>query len=96
MSSPRRPNVAFAPADDRGSNAGGADARGFPDTGDTTYPPEWELFDPGKDPDELTRVQLDPAYAGNRSEPIPTPWDLPQELGDPPHPRQPVPEGRTR
>lgn len=73
-----------------------ADGMGLPNTGDTSYPPEWELFDLEKDPYELTSVHLDPAYAGIRRELTLKLWDLQQELGDTPHPRQPVPEGRTR
>ena len=73
-----------------------ADGMGLPNTGDTSYPPEWELFDLGRDPYELTSVHLDPAYAGIRRELTLKLWDLQQELGDSPHPRQPVPEGRTR
>ncbi|MDQ4213379.1 sulfatase [Microbacterium capsulatum] len=73
-----------------------ADGMGLPNTGDTTYPPEWELFDLEKDPYELTSVHLDPAYADIRRELTLRLWDLQQELGDAPHPRQPVPEGRTR
>lgn len=73
-----------------------ADGMGLPNTGDSSYPPEWELFDLEKDPHELTSVHLDPAYAGIRRELTLKLWDLQQELGDSPHPRQPVPEGRTR
>lgn len=73
-----------------------ADGMGLPNTGDMSYPPEWELFDLEKDPYELTSVHLDPAYAGIRRELTLKLWDLQQELGDSPHPRQPVPEGRTR
>ncbi|GAA4488555.1 sulfatase [Microbacterium panaciterrae] len=73
-----------------------ADGMGLPNTGDTSYPPEWELFDLETDPYELTSVHLDPAYAGIRRELTLQLWDLQQELGDSPHPRQPVPEGRTR
>jgi arylsulfatase A-like enzyme len=73
-----------------------ADGMGLPNTGDSTYPPEWELFDLEKDPYELTSVHLDPAYADIRRELTLKLWDLQQKLGDSPHPRQPVPEGRTR
>jgi arylsulfatase A-like enzyme len=73
-----------------------ADGMGLPNTRDTTYPPEWELFDLEKDPYELTSVHLDPAYADIRRELTLKLWDLQQDLGDSPHPRQPVPEGRTR
>ncbi|UXW85582.1 sulfatase [Microbacterium azadirachtae] len=73
-----------------------ADGMGLPNTRDTTYPPEWELFDLEKDPHELTSVHLDPAYADIRRELTLKLWDLQQDLGDSPHPRQPVPEGRTR
>ncbi|MBS1674337.1 MAG: sulfatase [Actinobacteria bacterium] len=73
-----------------------ADGMGLPNTGDTTYPPEWELFDLEQDPHELTSVHLDPAYAGIRRELTLKLWDLQHELGDTPHPRQRVPEGRHR
>ncbi|MBS1907650.1 MAG: sulfatase [Actinobacteria bacterium] len=73
-----------------------ADGMGLPNTGDTSYPPEWELFDLEKDPFELTSVHLDPAYAGIRRGLTLKLWDLQHDLGDTPHPRQPVPEGRTR
>ena len=73
-----------------------AAGRGLPKTGGTSYPPEWELFDLDEDPLGLTSVHLDPACAGLRREPTLRLRDLPQEPGDSPHPRQPVPEGRTR
>lgn len=39
---------------------------GQPGTGENTYPPEWELFDLDRDPDELHNVHDDPAYADIR------------------------------
>jgi arylsulfatase A-like enzyme len=73
-----------------------ADGMDLPNTGDLTFPPEWELFDLERDPHELNSVHLDPAYADVRRELTLKLWDLQLELGDTPHPRQPVPEGRTR
>lgn len=73
-----------------------ADGMGLPNTGNVTYPPEWELFDLQNDPYELTSVHLDPAYAQVRRELTQRLWELQHELGDRPHPRQPVPAGCTR
>ena len=109
MSSPRHPNIVFVLAAEHrvwahyGVRADRckllfsyADGMGLPNPGDTSYPPEWEFCDLEKDPYELTSVHLDPAYADIRRELTLKLWDLQQELGDSPHPRQPVPEGRTR
>ncbi|MFC4137862.1 MULTISPECIES: sulfatase [unclassified Microbacterium] len=73
-----------------------ADGMDLPNTGNLTFPPEWELFDLENDPHELHSVHLDPAYADIRRELTLRLWDLQLELGDTPHPRQPAPEGRTR
>lgn len=69
-----------------------ADGMGLPNTSNVTYPPEWELFDLQNDPFELSSVHLDPAYAEIRSDLTLRLWDLQHQLGDTPHPRQPVPE----
>lgn len=68
----------------------------MPDAGNRSYPPEKALFHLEKDPYELRSVHLDPAYADVRRTQTLKLWDLPQDLGDSPHPCQPVPEGRTR
>lgn len=73
-----------------------ADGMGLPNTSNVTYPPEWELFDLAVDPFELNSVHLDPAYAEIRSDLTLRLWNLQQELGDTPHPRQPVPERSSR
>lgn len=69
-----------------------ADGMGLPNTSDMTYPPEWEMFDLKLDPFELQSVHQDPAYDGVRRDLTLKLWDLQQELGDVPHPRQPAPE----
>ncbi|WP_285726887.1 sulfatase [Psychromicrobium xiongbiense] len=68
-----------------------ADGLGLPNASQVTYPPEWELFDLEKDPYELTSVHLDPAYAQIRQTLTQKLWDLQQELGDAPYPRQEMP-----
>jgi len=70
-----------------------ADGMGLPNTSDVTYAPEWELFDLREDPHELHSRHLDPDHAHVRAELTRRLWELQRELGDAPHPRQPVPEG---
>lgn len=69
------------------------DGMGLPGSSALTFSPEWELFDLETDPQELTNVYDDPAYADVVAELKVTLWRLQAELGDKPHPSQPVPEG---
>lgn len=69
------------------------DGFGLPFTSFFTYPPEWELYDLRADPDELTNVYDDPAYAEIREEMTAALWREQARLGDAPHPSQPVPSG---
>lgn len=69
------------------------DGAGLPGTGPFTYPPEWELYDLVTDPDELVNVADDPDYATIRSDLTERMWRRQAELGDTPHPSQPVPAG---
>ncbi|MBK7819906.1 MAG: sulfatase [Tessaracoccus sp.] len=64
-----------------------ADGMGLPNTSGTTYPPEWELFDLEKDPQELRSVHLDPAYADIRAALTRRLEELQRELGDTPYRR---------
>lgn len=57
------------------------------------YPPEWELYDLRKDPDELRSVYHDPEYAEIRDELKRKLWQAQAAVGDNPHPSQPVPDG---
>lgn len=69
------------------------DGLGIPGTGDFTYPPEWELYDLERDPEELHNVAHDPAYREVRAELERAMWLEQARLGDTPHHSQPVPEG---
>ncbi|GAA1717916.1 sulfatase [Isoptericola hypogeus] len=59
-----------------------ADGLGLPNTRNTTYPPEWELFDLETDPQELRSVHDDPAYRDVRDELTGQLAKLQAELGD--------------
>ena len=67
------------------------DGEGLPGTGPFTYPPEWELYDLAADPDEVRNVYDDPEYVGIREDLKERMWRRQAELGDTPHPSQPVP-----
>ncbi|GGL39461.1 sulfatase [Phycicoccus endophyticus] len=69
------------------------DGMGLPGTSWQTYPPDWELYDLHDDPEELHNVYGDPAYAAVREELTVAMWRAQAELGDEPHPSQPVPDG---
>ena len=64
-----------------------ADGMGLPNTSGVLYPPEWELFDLEKDPQELNSVHLDPAYADIRADLTRRLEELQRELGDEPYRR---------
>ena len=68
------------------------DGMGLPGTGPFTYSTEWELFDLEADPDEVRNVYDDPAYADVREDMKRRMWHAQREVGDAPHPSQPVPE----
>ncbi len=76
-----------------------ADGLGVPGSGSATYPPEWELYDLERDPDELRNVYLDPAYASVREVLAAKLWLAQAAVGDAPYPGQPLPrliaEGAT-
>ncbi len=67
------------------------DGLGLPGTSSHVYPPVWEMYDLAKDPSELRNVAHDPAYADVRQRLTRRLWRLQAELGDTPHPSQPVP-----
>ncbi|GLJ60695.1 sulfatase [Microbacterium barkeri] len=67
------------------------DGMGLPGTGPFTYPPEWELYDLERDPDELRNVAHDPEYREIRAELARAMWAEQARLGDVPHPSQPDP-----
>ena len=69
------------------------DGFGLPFTSSFSYPPEWELYDLALDPDEVTNVHDDPAYAEVAAELKAAMWREQSRLGDAPHPSQPVPPG---
>ncbi|GAA5035183.1 sulfatase [Terrabacter aeriphilus] len=67
------------------------DGLGLPGCSDRRFDPEWELYDLEADPDELHNVADDPAHAQVRAELEARLWLAQAELGDEPHPDQPVP-----
>ncbi|WP_299519430.1 sulfatase [uncultured Serinicoccus sp.] len=67
------------------------DPMGLPGTTGGPGEPEWELYDLRADPAELRNVADDPAYADVREELEARMWRAQAELGDGPHPSQPVP-----
>jgi arylsulfatase A-like enzyme len=67
------------------------DGMGLPGASAFTYPPEWELYDLERDPDEVHNVWGDPEYAEIRDELTVKLWELQRELGDTPHASQPEP-----
>lgn len=71
-----------------------ADGMGLPNTGDMTYPPEWELFDLEKDPQELHSFYHDPTYRDVRDSLEVLLAQKQQEVGDQPHNR-PSPAARA-
>lgn len=71
-----------------------ADGLGLPNTGDVTYPPEWELFDLVTDPQELQSVYHEPAYRSVRDALETRLAELQAELGDEPYIR-PTPAERA-
>ena len=62
------------------------DALGQPGAVDAPWPPEWELFDLERDPDELHNVYDDPDYAGVVAELRAELRRLQAQVGDAPHP----------
>jgi len=67
------------------------DGMGLPGSSPHAYPPEWELYDLVEDPDEVNNVYHDPGFREIREELKGALWDLQAQLGDAPHPSQPVP-----
>jgi arylsulfatase A-like enzyme len=67
------------------------DGLGYAGSSHWTYPPEWEMFDLERDPDELTSVHDDPAYADVREDLEARLWRAQAAVGDEPHPSHPVP-----
>lgn len=64
-----------------------ADGMGLPNTGNVTYPPEWELFDLEEDPQELNSVYFDPRYRHVKETLKYRLAELQEELGDQPYHR---------
>jgi len=67
------------------------DGEGMQGTGRFTYPPEWELYDLQADPEEVRNVYHDPDYHEIREDLKRRMWLRQSELGDEPHPSQPIP-----
>ena len=67
------------------------DGLGLPGCSDRRFAQEWELYDLEADPEELLNVADDPAYAQVRDELEARMWLAQKEVGDEPHPDQPVP-----
>jgi arylsulfatase A-like enzyme len=67
------------------------DGLGLPGSSPAVFPPDWELYDLEADPDELDNVYNDPRYREVRDELTLAMWRAQAELGDEPHPSQPVP-----
>jgi arylsulfatase A-like enzyme len=67
------------------------DGLGLPGCSDRRFAQEWELYDLEADPEELVNVADDPAYAQVRDELEARMWLAQREVGDEPHPDQPVP-----
>ena len=67
------------------------DGLGLPGCSDRRFEQEWELYDLEADPEELVNVADDPAYAAVRADLEARMWLAQKELGDEPHPDQPVP-----
>jgi arylsulfatase A-like enzyme len=65
-----------------------ADALGQPGAIDETKPPEWELFDLDKDPNELNNVYHDPAYADIAQELRTELRRLQEKINDEPYPAE--------
>ena len=70
------------------------DGLGLPGCSDRRFEQEWELYDLEADPEELVNVADEPAYAAVRADLEARMWSAQQELGDEPHPDQPVPHLR--
>jgi arylsulfatase A-like enzyme len=62
-----------------------ADGLGVPGAAETTYPPEWELFDLQNDPREMRSVYGDPAYAQIQADLTRQLADMQAEVADQPH-----------
>lgn len=67
------------------------DGMGLPGSSPHAYPPEWEMYDLDADPNELNNVYGNPHYADLQEQLKARLWTLQAELGDVPHPSQPVP-----
>lgn len=68
------------------------DGLGLPGSSPFVYPPEWEMYDLIADPEELRNVYHDPEYADEREKLKAVLWSLQADLGDIPHPSQPIPD----
>ena len=72
------------------------DGMGLRGSGYYTYPPEWgAVRDLQDNPEELTNVYDDPAYAQIREDLKAALWREQARLGDAPHPSQPRPPAST-
>jgi arylsulfatase A-like enzyme len=67
------------------------DGLGLPGCSDRRFAQEWELYDLEADPEELVNVADDPAYAAVRDDLEARMWLAQRDVGDVPHPGQPVP-----
>ncbi|HET8987396.1 MAG TPA: sulfatase [Humibacillus sp.] len=67
------------------------DGLGLPGCSDRRFAQEWELYDLEADPQELVNVADDPAHAAVRDELEARMWLAQKEVGDEPHPDQPIP-----
>jgi len=67
------------------------DGLGLPGCSDRRFAQEWELYDLEADPEELLNVADDPTYAQVRDELEARMWLAQKEVGDDPHPDQPIP-----
>ncbi len=67
------------------------DGLGLPGCSDRRFEQEWELYDLEADPEELVNVADEPAYAAVRTDLEARMWSAQKQLGDEPHPEQPVP-----
>ncbi|MFE4469040.1 sulfatase [Leifsonia sp. NPDC056824] len=64
------------------------DGLGLAGTGHFTYPPEWELYDLERDPEEVRNVYWEPEYAEVRAELTAAMLREQERVGDLPHPSQ--------
>lgn len=69
------------------------DGLGIEGTGRFAYPPEWEMYDLERDPDEIHNVADDPEYREIRKRLEVALWNAQRAVGDEPHASHPVPAG---